>query len=246
MGDLCDAAHERLSVRTLAGAAAVVATWTVLFDARPPQVAASLGTAALVGGADLLADAYDVEGGRLLGLGVAGAVSAALLGAFGDSTPWLPLGLGAVAAWMVADAVQTIRHGPPGRDTAAAADGTEVYHRYVAGQIQERLDDGPKTRLDLKAALDADEAAVGAALDLLETRDAVERAGGTYRRTAGDDGRLDRLRERVAWAAGRIIRPVTVERAGGDDHPRAPGRDGTGQALERARGRGREQERERR
>lgn len=239
MGDLRDAARERLSVRSLAGAAVVVATWTLLFDADPPQVAASLATAALVGGADLLADAYDVEGGRLLGVGVAGAVSAALLAAFGDGAPWLPVGLGAVAAWMVADAVQTIRHGPPGRASEAAADGTEVYHRYVAGQVQERLAEGPRTRLDLEAAMDADAEAVGAALDLLEARGAVERVGGTYRRAGQDDGRLGRWRERLSWLAGRLLRPVTVERAGGEGR-------GEESPAGRASGRDAERERERR
>lgn len=247
MSGLVDAVRERTGVETLVTAAGLVALWAVVLDAGPVQVVASLAITALVGLGEVVADAYDLGAVRHLGLGLAAVLGAGVLAVVGDGVAWVPFALGLTGVWLSVDAVQTLRHGPPdaGAGPDPETDGREVYHRYVAGRIQELLDGQRRTRLELAAELDADAEAVDAALALLVERGAVERVGSEYRRSSRDEGGLlGRWRARLARAAGRLARPVAVEFAGG-----APGESGaptppTGGQRRRDPESGREHERE--
>lgn len=227
MSDLLDAVRERVGVDTLVTAAVLVGLWTVVLDAGPVEVAASLAATALV----VVPDAYDIGAARHIGLGFAAVLGAGVLAAVGDGAPWVPVGLGVVGVWLSADAVQTLRRAPdPG--PGAAADGREVYHQYVAGRIQELLDEGSRPRLGVAAELDADREAVDPALALL-----VERGGGDYRRStptvaaSSAGGAADS----AEWRAGSPGRspssslPGTTRGPGRRSHP--PADSGLGSAT---------------
>ncbi|MFB6087800.1 MAG: MFS transporter [Haloarculaceae archaeon] len=207
--------RERVDGRSVVATVAVIAGLAWLFDGSPAQLAGSLLSTALVGAANVLADAYELHDAvRRLGLGGAALATAPLL-ALAEGSLALPVAFGAVGAWLVLDGVQSLRHDGLRSDEP---DGHEVYRHYLARRVSELLDDGPRTRRELRDAFDADAADVDAAIDHLRERGVVERAGSTVRkRSPTPDGRLGRVRERVMGVLERLARPILVEFEGTAD-----------------------------
>jgi hypothetical protein len=205
---LVDTLRERVDARSVVTTVAVFVALAWLLDGSPVQLAGSLLAAALVGGADLVADAYGLRDAvRRLGLGAWTLIGGSILGVV-EGGLLVPVAFGVVGAWFVLDGAQSLRHNGLRPETP---DGHEVYRDYLARRVSDLLADGPRTRRELHDAFDADPADVDAAVTHLRERGVVERAGSAYRKRSRSDSRLDRLRSRVGGALRRLARPVLIE-----------------------------------
>jgi hypothetical protein len=137
----------------------------------------------------------------LLGLGGYGTVSTA----GGDPTGLgVSLALALAGAWLALDAAADLS---TGRSPPPPADATV----RDAGRVGRALDEEPRSRAELVAALDLPADRVAAALDELRDRGAVERRNGSYHPTAtGIDPSPGRPVDR---ALGRLRRPIDVLRS---------------------------------
>jgi hypothetical protein len=212
MGGLVEAIRERVSLRAVLAVASLWVLSTVVFDAQATQFAATLAGSAISGVANLLADAYDLRRGvRTAGLGLATLFGAALLAGLGESVG-VPAVLAVAGVWLALDGVQSLRHAgldaPPERPPT----GKEVYRQYLARRIRRLLREQPRSRSELREAMDAQDEAVDAVLADLRERDLVAIEAGVYRATApSKPGRLARIRSTIAKSARRLARPVAVE-----------------------------------
>ncbi|MFC7139583.1 MFS transporter [Halosimplex aquaticum] len=205
---LREALRERLEFWAALQWAGVLALLWYLLDPSPAQFATTLVSMAVFGLTELATDVYDVrQSVRNVGLGLYALVGGTAMALFDDGSLWLPAVFVLVGVWFVADAVQTVRHVGA---TEQEPTGREVYHDYVARQVHEAVAERAHTRRELYEALEADDEAVDAAIERLESRDAVSREGSSIRVTDADDGgRLGRL-------AARIARPLTLELESGE------------------------------
>ncbi|MFB6139698.1 MAG: MFS transporter [Halosimplex sp.] len=210
---LREALRERVTVRTALTWLAVTGVLWLAFDSSPAQFAVTMVSTAVIGLSDVAADAYDLKGSVAhVGLGLYTLLSGlAMLLLEEGGVPWHPGVFLAVGAWYVLDAVQTVRHEGATEDEPT---GREVYHDYVGRRIDEALDDGPRTRRELSEELEADDAAVDAALETLESRGVVVREGSAIRSTEPDDGGIA---GKVGRLARRVARPLTLELGRADE-----------------------------
>lgn len=209
---LRDELRDRFTARSVLLGVGVFAGLYVLFDAALPQLAITVVTGAVVGLSEAVADAYDLQSGRSLGLAVVTLVSGGALWAFGDGSPWLPAAFVVGGAWLLLDAVQTLRHDELEADGEDARDGEAVYRTYVERRVYETLDERPRTRRELTEALDADDEDVERALDALRERGVLDREGSELRVSSPSErGALASTRERISDGTSRLARPVTLE-----------------------------------
>jgi len=208
---LADALRDRIGPRSLLVGAGVLAALRVAFDASLAQLATTVATGAILGLSEAAEDAYDLRSGvRWLGFGGVAVVSGGALLAFGDGEAWLPAAFLLAGAWIVFDAVQTLRHdGLVERETPR--DGTDVYRTYVTRRVHETLDERPRTRRELSEALDADGRDVDRAIEALRERGLLERTGSELRVSSPDRPRFETARETLRSGAGRVARPVALE-----------------------------------
>ncbi|WP_123537709.1 MFS transporter [Halosimplex salinum] len=208
---LREALRERLTVRgALQWAGLLALLWHVL-DPTTPQFVTTVVSMALFGLTELVTDVYDVrQSVRNAGIGLYALVGGAAMLLFDDGTTWLPVAFLIVGVWFVADAVQTIRYEGATEDEPT---GREVYHDYVARRVVEALDAGPRTRRELSETLEADDDAVDATIEKLESRGVVVREGSSLRVDDSDDedGAVGRVTGALAGFARRIARPLTLE-----------------------------------
>ncbi|MEZ3117396.1 hypothetical protein RYH80_15885 [Halobaculum sp. MBLA0147] len=231
---LSDAVAERLTIRALTETTLALGVLWVVLDPSPLQFVTMLVSVGVVAATDVVGDAYDLrESVRHAGLGVY-----ALLGGLGmvvlpgttlveasaDATGpealAVPVLFLLAGLWFVVDAVQTARHLGATRDTL---DGRAVYREHVRHRVREALAERPRTRRELLEALDADPEDVTTAVQTLRDRGVVTRSGSELRlpTESRDEGRLDRLRDRLVAVGRRLARPISLERG----HPTAESDD---------------------
>jgi DNA-binding transcriptional ArsR family regulator len=204
--------RERVDRRSVLGVLVFTLVLAWLFGQSYESVLGStLLSTVVVGGSDLVTDAYDLRSeAQSVAFGLLATVGGLVLtlSGFGEGTAPAVGALFAVAgAWILLDGVQTLRHeGLRDPDSASTpADGEEVYRQYLAQSIRERLRERPHTRRELREAFEETPDAVDGALDLLRERGLVEREGSAYRaRDPPDRGPLRR-------AGARLARPLTRE-----------------------------------
>lgn len=222
---LSDAVEERLTIRALTETALALGVLWLLLDPSPLQFATTLVSVGVVAAMDVFGDAYDLrESVRHAGLGVyalfGGLGMVALPGtalvessadATGTETLAVPVLFLLAGLWLVVDGVQTARHLGATRDTP---DGRAVYREHVRHRVREALAERPRTRRELLETLEADTEHVTTAVRTLRDRGVVTRSGSELRLAAEgrDEGRLNRLRDRLVAAGRRLARPVTLER----------------------------------
>ncbi|WP_459191639.1 MFS transporter [Halosimplex sp. J119] len=206
---LPEALRERLSFRAALQWVGLLAFLWYVLDPSPAQFATTVLSMAVFGLTELVTDTYDVrQSVKNVGLGLYALVGGTAMALFDDGSPWLPVAFVLVGLWFVADAVQTVRHEGA---TEEEPTGREVYHDYVARQVHEAVEERSYTRRELYETLEADDEAVDAAVERLESRGVVVREGSSIRATEPDDsGRLGKL-------AARIARPITLELERGDE-----------------------------
>jgi hypothetical protein len=220
MGRLREEVENRIEVRSLLVFAGFAWVSIEVFDTAPEQFAMTLVGSAIVGGAGLVADAFDLqEGVRYGGLGLAGLFASAALFVAEEAVA-LPAALGLVGLWLVLDGVQSVRHGGIGKPAETRPDGAAVYQAYLRRRIRGLLGDRPRPRTELHEAMDADPDDIDAALAGLRERDLVTlQAGAYHRETPASPGRLARAQKWLGRSVRRVARPVTV--AVRDDDPYA-------------------------
>jgi len=212
MGRLAETLRERVGPRVLFGLAGLWFLSTVVFETPTTQFAATLAGSAIAGGANLLADAYDLRSGvRTVGLGLAALFGAGLLVSVAESTA-VPAALAVAGSWLTMDGVQSIRHAGLDAPPEEPPDGEEVYRQYLARRIRRLLREEDRSRPELRAAFDAADATVDAVLSDLRERNLVAVQAGGYRATApGRPGTRGGIANTLARSARRLARPVTVE-----------------------------------
>lgn len=216
---LREALEKRVTAKSVGTALVLAAGLHHFLGASLTQVGATMVVAAVVGLGDVVQDAYDVR--EAVAHGWNGALAFAgtgLLYALGEDPPlWFPVLFGSVGAWFLADALQTARHeGVVERER----DGREVYREYVTRRVHETLSERPRTRRELRDALDADPEDVDAAVAALRERGVLVEAGSELRVDDGDESTTGRVAGRLAGLARRVVRPVTLAFGnGGDECP---------------------------
>lgn len=233
LAPLRDALRERLTAKSVGTALVFAAGFHHFFGASPIQVAATMLVGAVVGLADVAQDAYDVR--EAVAHGLNGAIAFAgtgLLYALGEGPPlWFLALFGSIGAWFLADAAQTARHeGVVERER----DGRDVYRDYVARRVHETLEERPRTRRELRDALDADAEAVDAAVADLRERGVVVEKGSELRLDETDESAGERVANRLAGLARRIARPVALEFRESDDESPARERAGPTATVDHA------------
>ena len=208
---LRDELRERIRLRSVLIGGGLLAALHVLFDASVAQLATTAVTGAVIGLSEAVEEAYDLQSGvRSLGLAGVTLIFGIALLLFDDGIWWLPAAFLVVGAWILLDAVQTLRHDGLAADDDAR-DGEAVYRTYVARRIHETLAERPRTRRELAEALDADDADVDRALDALRERGVLEREGSELRVSSTEKGPLESTRERIGDGANRLARPLALE-----------------------------------
>ncbi|ELZ29593.1 hypothetical protein C475_01551 [Halosimplex carlsbadense 2-9-1] len=203
---LRDALRERVTVWATLQWAVALAVLYHLLDPSPAQFLTTTVSMGVFGLSELATDVYDVRQlVRNAGFGVYALVGGAAMLLSGPNVVAFPVAFLLVGTWFVLDAVQTVRHEGATEDEPT---GREVYHDYVGRRVREALDEGPRTRRELTEALDADDEAIDAAVETLESRGVVVREGSAIRAVDPDD---DGIAARVAGLARRIARPLTLE-----------------------------------
>ncbi|MWG34608.1 hypothetical protein [Halomarina oriensis] len=209
--------RERLDRRSVGMAVLVVLVLAWITDQNPGNVLlTTLLSAVLVGGSEVVADAYDLRGEiQSVASGLFVTVSGVALALLDSGDAGVAMGvLFAVGgAWMLFDGVQTLRHEGVRRPDSTPADGDEVYRQYLARRVRERLRDRPHTRRELRETFEETPEAVDDALDHLRERDLVVREGSAFVPVErSDPGPVRR-------ALGRLARPVTLELDDGEATP---------------------------
>ncbi|WP_415380266.1 MFS transporter [Halosimplex sp. TS25] len=219
---LRDALRDRLGLWPALQWAGVLAFLWYVLGPSPAQFITTLVSLAIFGLTELVTDVYDVrQSVRNGGIGIYALVGGTAMALFDDGGGlWLPVVFVLVGAWFVADAVQTIRHeGATEREPT----GREVYHDYVARQVHETVEERPHTRRELYETLEADDDAVDAAVERLESRGVVVREGSSIRAVESEKrGVVGRVRERVDGFVRRLARPLTLELSKPDDDESPP------------------------
>lgn len=231
---LSDAVADRLTIRALTETALALGVLWVVLEPSPLQFVTTLVSVGVVAATDVVGDAYDLrESVRHAGLGVYALLGGlgmvvlpgtALVESSADATGpealAVPVLFLLAGLWLVVDAVQTARHLGATRDTP---DGRAVYREHVRHRVREALAERPRTRRELLEALDADADHVTTAVQTLRDRGVVARSGSELRLAteSRDEGRLDRLRDRLVAVGRRLARPITLERG----HPTAESDD---------------------
>ncbi|WP_134671400.1 MFS transporter [Halorussus marinus] len=208
---LVDALRDRIGFRSaLVGVGVLVALRTVL-NVSIAQLATTAATGAILALSKVVEDAYDLRSSvRWLGLGVAAIVYGGALLAFDDGDAWLSVVFLLAGTWLVADAIQTLRHDGL-VEPETPRDGTEVYRTYVTRRVHETLDERPRTRRELSEALDADERDIDRALDALGERGVLERTGSELRIVSTDPTTFETARDGVRSGVDRLARPIALE-----------------------------------
>lgn len=212
-----DALRDRLGYRTVLAWLALVAVFVYVLDSSVEQVAMAIVTTALLGGASLLNEVYDVrEVVSSLALGLVALVGGVGLLAFEDGSRYFAGVLVAIGAWLVVDAAQLFRHEGLYSDEAPDGsgddrDGHEVYASYVTGRVDELLRERPRTRLELADELAADDETIDRALETLADRGLLVREGSQLRVLPERPDGLGRVREVLGKTARRLARPVRLE-----------------------------------
>jgi DNA-binding transcriptional ArsR family regulator len=204
--------RERIDRRSVLGVLAFTLVLAWLFGQSYESVLGStLLSTVVVGGSDLVTDAYDLrdeaQSVAFGALATVGGLVLALSGTGEGTAPAVGALFAVAGAWILLDGVQTLRHeGLRDPESASTpADGEEVYRQYLAQSIRERLRERPHTRRELREAFEETPDAVDGALDLLRERGLVDREGSAYRaRDPPDRGPLRR-------AGARLARPLTRE-----------------------------------
>lgn len=208
---LVDALRERVRLRSILIGVGVLAVLRAVFDTSLAQLGVTVATGAIFGLSEAAEEAYDLRSEvRRLAFGGVVVVSGGALLTFDDGAAWLPVAFLVIGAWILSDAVQALRHGGL-TDGDDPPDGEEVYHRYVVRRVHETLDDRPRTRRELSEALDSDDEDVDRALDTLEERDLLDRAGSELRIASSDPSRLATAHEKLGSGVSRVARPVALE-----------------------------------
>ncbi|WP_436926820.1 MFS transporter [Halosimplex amylolyticum] len=218
---LREALRERLGFWAALQWAGVLAFLWYVLGPSPAQFITTLVSLAIFGLTELVTDVYDVrQSVRNGGIGVYALVGGVAMALFDDGTLWLPVAFVLVGLWFVADAVQTVRHEGA---TETERTGREVYHDYVARRVHETVEERPHTRRELSEVLEADDDAVDAAVERLESRGVVVREGSSIRAAESEDpGVVGRLRERSGGFVRRLARPLTLELSKPDDDESPP------------------------
>ena len=208
---LLDELRKRVRLRSVLVGGSVLTALHLVFDASVAQLAVTAVTGTVVGLSETVQEAYDLRSVvRSLGLAVVALVSGVALLLFDDGSPWLPAAFLVVAAWILVDAVQTLRHDGLAPDDDAR-DGEAVYRTYVERRVHETLSDRPRTRRELSEALDAADEDVDRALDALRERGVLDREGSELRVSSTEKGTLESTRERIGDGASRLARPLALE-----------------------------------
>ncbi|MFB6179467.1 MAG: hypothetical protein ABEI77_07075 [Halorientalis sp.] len=211
--------RERLGFRSVATLGIFLVVMMTVFDEPPVQVATSLLMSGITEGAGLVADSYDLgEGVRRLGFGLSMLFWAAVLIVVpGERT--IAAGVCIVGVWLVADSIQSLRHGGIAAEANEPADGQVVYRQYLERRVLEALGDQSRSRVELLAAFEADAADVERALADLRDQGLIEQSGGVYHKpTTARNGPIGRAKNglvafavRVAGLVRRVARPITIE-----------------------------------
>jgi len=210
------ALRARVDWRTLLAGAAVT-VFLLALDVSLSYLATTAAVVAITGTTSVLSDAYDLrESVEHAGIGTLGLFYGGATVVFGDEPLWFAAGFLLVGGWFVFDAVQTVRHeGATVPDDDR--DGHDVYQADVTRRVHEALRDQPRTRREIRGALDAEDRYVDTAVARLLDREAVVERGSELRVPETDTSASTRVRRWLLRVGKRVLRPLTVEFSGATD-----------------------------
>jgi hypothetical protein len=186
------------------------------YDRSVVQLGMAIATSTILGLSDVFTEVNDLRSEvRALSLAFVTLLGALSLFVFGGSTSDSGAAVAFVLAggWLALDAGQVLRHeGWKDTDEHSEHDGHDVYHEYVLRQVDSELRERALTRRELMATLDADDAAIDHALDVLAERGLLSRNGSELRVSSPpQSGALARVRSGIAAPLARLARPLTIE-----------------------------------
>lgn len=176
----------------------------------------AIATSTILGLSDVFTEAYDLRSAvEWLGLAFVTLLGGVSLFVFGGSNSDMGAAIVFVLAggWLALDATQTLRHeGWRDTDDHDSRGGHDVYREYVVRRVDSELRKRALTRRELTVELDADDAAIGRALDVLAERGLLSRNGSELRVSSPPGpGVLERARSVLTTPFARIARPLTIE-----------------------------------
>ena len=195
------------------------------YDESMVQLGMAIATSTILGLSDVIAEVCDLRSEvRTLSLALVTLLGGISLFVFGGSTSDSGAAVAFVLAggWLALDAGQVLRHeGLEAAEDHDDRDGHDVYHEYLVRQVDSELRERGLTRRELGTELDADDAAIDHALDVLAERGLLSRNGSELRVSSPPEpGALARVCSGITAPLARLVRPLTIEfedEASGDD-----------------------------
>ena len=210
------AVSNRLRPRSILVWFALIAFLFWFYDQSAVRLGMAIATSTIFVLSEVFTEAYDLRSEvRTFGLALVTLLGAVSLFVFGGSTSdsGMAVAFVLIGGWLAFDAGQVLRHrgltSDEGRDDR---DGYDVYQEYVVRQVDTELRERALTQRELGTELDADDATIDHALDVLAERGLLSRTGSELRVSSPPEpDALERVRSGIVALLARLARPLTIE-----------------------------------